>query len=174
MTRPHLSYTRHLRRIDHLVRRHGFAVQFVSDPDGPSWAYTIGLPAHDHPETVVMGIDAASAVHLLKAFWYVAVTGSTPEPGRHVELELAGVRCGLIDVHTAHLEQGDDLILGAVRYWEQHGHTMAPCARQLVWSDPSGFLPWEAPFDPRLERFQPLLDRRETHPHRWADALGHR
>jgi hypothetical protein len=39
-----------------------------------------------------------------------------------------------------------------------------------VWSDPGGCLPWEPAFDPRLERFQPLLDRRDTQPHRWSDT----
>lgn len=170
MSRPHLSLVRHLRRIDHLVHRHGYAVQFVADPDGPSWAYTIGFEAHDHPETVIMGVDAASAAHLFKALWYVVLSASSPSPGRGSELELAGVRCGLIEIHPVHLGDRTDLVVGATRYWEQYG-TPGHSANQLVWSDPAGHLPWEAAFDPRLERFQPLLDRADADPHRWSDAL---
>lgn len=170
MTR-HVSLHRHLRHLDHVIRRHGHAVQFVSDPDGPSWAYTVGFERYDHPELVVMGVDAASAAQLCRAFWYVALSGSTPEAGRDAELELSGIRCGVVDVHPAHLEHGSDLILGAVRYWQRQGIPGGDRAVQLVWSDPWGHLPWESSFDPRFERFQPLLDRCDAHPHRWSDAL---
>lgn len=171
MTR-HLSLHRHLRLIDHLVRRHGFAVQYVADHRGPSWAYTVGLEALDHPEIVVMGIDAASASSLCRAFWYVALSGSAPEPNRRGELELAGVRCGLIEVHPEHLGDRSDLILAASRYWEQRGGGVDHRAHQVVWSDPWGRLPWEPAFDPRFERFQPLLDRCDTDPHQWPDSLA--
>lgn len=170
MSRPHSSLARHLRRVDHLVRRHGYAVQFVADPDGPSWAYTIGFQAHGHPETVLMGVDATSAAHVFKAMWYVVLSASSPSPGRSSELELAGVRCGLVEIHDIHLGDHHDLVVGATRYWEQYG-TPNRSVYQLVWSDPTGHLPWESAFDPRLERFQPLLDRPDAQPHRWSDSL---
>jgi len=170
MTR-HLSLQRHLRRIDHLVRRHGCAVQYVADSRGPSWAYTVGFEAFDHPEVVVIGIDPASASHLCRALWFVVASGSAPAPGRHAELELGGVRCGLVEIHADHIGEHSDLILGASRYWSHHGRPGGDRATQVVWSDPSGHLPWESAFDPRFERFQPLLDRRDTNPHGWSDAL---
>ncbi len=118
-----------------------------------------------------MGIDAASASHLCRAFWYVAVSNSTPQPGRHAELELAGVRCGLVEVHPDHLSDRSDLILGASRYWERQGRSGGDRALQLVWTDPSGHLPWESAFDPRFDRFQPLLDRCDADPHQWPDSV---
>jgi hypothetical protein len=173
MTRPHLSLNRHLRRVDHLIRRHGCAVQFVADRNGPSWAYSIGFESLDHPEVVVMGIDAASASQLLRGFWYAAVSGSSPHPGRHTELELGGVRCAVIQVHPEHLGDHSDLVLGAMRYWQHFGQSGGDRAFQIVWSDPSGHLPWEPAFDPRFERFQPLLDATGARPHRWPGGTAH-
>ena len=172
MTRPHLSLNRHLRRVDHLIRRHGCAVQFVADRTGPSWAYSIGFESLDHPEVVVMGIDAASASHLLRGLWYVAASGSSPLPGRSTELELGGVRCAMIDVHPDHLREPSDLVLGAMRYWQHLGRCGGDRAYQIVWSDPAGHLPWESAFDPRFERFQPLLDSAGVRPHRWPGVAS--
>lgn len=172
MTQPHASLNRHLRRVDHLIRRHGCAVQFVADSQGPSWAYSIGFESLDHPEVVVMGIDAASAAQLIQAFWYVAASGSASETGRHIELELGGVRCAILTVHQDHLGEHSDLVLGATRYWQHIGQLGGDRAVQVVWSDPVGHLPWESAFDPRFERFQPLLDGHHVQPHRWPGALG--
>lgn len=174
MARHPTPLEHHLRRLRSLVRDHGIAIQYVRDDQGPSWAYSVGLEAWDHPEAIVMGIDPASATHLLDAFHLVVASGEMVPTGRRGELELAGVRCALVGVDPIHLGPSSDLIAGAERYWVRFHRRRITDAVQIVWSDPEGHLPWEASFDPRFERFQPLLDDPEGDPHSWPELVRHR
>lgn len=171
MARHPTPLEHHLQRLRTLVRRHGLAIQYVRDDRGPSWAYSIGLEAWRHPEAVVMGIDAASAAQLLEAFHLVVASGELLTAGRTDELELAGVRCGLVRIDPTHLGSESDLIAGAERFWYRFHRRQIQSAVQIVWSDPDGHLPWEASFDPRFERFQPLLDDPLVDPHAWPAVL---
>ncbi|WP_223690957.1 DUF4262 domain-containing protein [Leifsonia poae] len=127
------------------IERSGWAVR-TAEPDAASGraglGYTVGLTALGHPEVVVTGLPALSAVAVLNAVGQRVRDGADFLPGMRVA-DLLPVTVVVIDAVSV-----DGLT--AVR--ELYGEAEAV---QLVWSDGSGRFPGEAGF--AAPGAQPLL-----------------
>jgi hypothetical protein len=125
------------RRITETVRRHGWAVQYVGGlGDIPPFAYTVGLFGLGHPELVVFGLDASSAVGLLNDLGSRIRENSDLVPGQILHFDGDGTRVR-VDV----LPNPAEVLFGANRYDERPDEASVT-AYQLTW-DIDGAFPGE-------------------------------
>lgn len=126
------------RMITQIVRRHGWAVQFVSGEDtAPSLAYTVGLFGLNHPELIVFGLDYSSALALLNYMGSKVRENSDLSPGDVVRWEGTDTR-----VRIDTLAHPAELLFAANRYFQRPDEASVP-ALQLTW-DIDGAFPGEA------------------------------
>jgi hypothetical protein len=123
--------------LDHmaeLVRRHGWALQFVEpDRDRPPYTYTLGLTLYGLPELVVTGLPARRSAELLNGQAARVLVDGAPLPGSRLVLP-NGAQAEVVELPQpdAHLFVAVDLFGAA-----------ALRARQLVRADDRGRWPWE-------------------------------
>jgi hypothetical protein len=148
----------HAEKIAWMIDTGGYAVEPVparvdTDPPQPGYLYSIGLPEEfGFPEVIVFGLTPAEAGGLV-ALVADLLRGGTEIP---VGVELAGIFDGELRARLAPLEPDQ------VQAWLPSSVTWrgAPSdAVQLLWPDRNGFLPYEAGFEQRLRRAQPVIGR---------------
>lgn len=120
-----------------MIDRHGWAVVGVA-PTTPGgsvpFAYTVGLTAQKLPELALYGLgDATNSAVILNTVAQQMVDGAVLHGGERVTGVLAG------DLELAVIDMGDTSDLTAVRRF----YGDVPAARQLIWPDPEGRMPWE-------------------------------
>lgn len=137
------------------IERFGWALQYVSDGrTAQSWCYTVGLAGFDHPELVVVGLEAKAAAGLLNAIGGSIRAGERLNQGEHV-VDEEGREFHLSQVHSAHFARG--LFAVWVDYYKALGRHPIQAAFEVV---PPGRLP-------RLERASsPIGAPADHHPPR--------
>ncbi len=165
---------------DVLLRMHlriadgGWSHTAVQYPTRPGWTYTTGLCTNfEHPEIVVVGVDAHRSAHLLDEVCGFVRNGDRFTAGSEIGIsglgnKEAGAR--FVDVHPVHLQ-------GGFTYWYwYYGSRSAsmPELRALQLVVPQSML-WDA--DPRsqplLDRTWPILDRSGNPSRRRGARVGH-
>jgi hypothetical protein len=155
----------YLFRVHSNLQRSGLHVTAVfGTPTSPSWAYTIGLLEHGHPELVTIGLSPQSAHGFLAHAFDEAIDGIPLELGRDRHRTWDGSDT---DLHVSFVEvpeilwQRPSSLVGTLHayYGSRGGYPCTPRVCQLVWPDMDGRLPWEPGFDESLRRYQPLLDQ---------------
>ncbi|HEY5852718.1 MAG TPA: DUF4262 domain-containing protein [Aldersonia sp.] len=132
-----------------IIRKHGWAVKYVENARAP-WAYTIGLHVIGLPELLVTGLEPALAGSFLNHVAGVVMCGTPFAAGTRTTLE-----DGLL-VETVEVEHPDAHMDFAIAI---EGPQVT--ARQLVWADAHGRMPWDRRFDGGRSA-QPVLGRRAT------------
>ena len=133
----------------------GFTVaDLVGDELGCDWAYTIGLQRnYDHPELLVVGLDAPVAGAVLELAGARVAAGRRIEVGDHLTIDGGlGFRARAIDPFFA--SHGDWFNLGreVMSTWGDRW----PTTVQLVWGD-AGERPVGVAAEPAWPLRQPLL-----------------
>jgi hypothetical protein len=126
----------------------------VADDTGCDWAYSVGLHrCHDHPELLIVGLDAPIAGAVIEVLGKEIGEGRRLTEGTAIRL-LGGLELQVRSVDELWLARGDWFELG--REVMSHWGERWPETLQLVWSDASGAFP-EHPGDPSWSFRQPLL-----------------
>jgi hypothetical protein len=119
-----------------MIDEHGWAVVGVfptASDDGVPFSYTVGLTDKGLPELAVYGLDPVNGGTILNAVAQRMIDHGEVRGGERIDGELAnGLQLAVIDM-------GDTAELTAVRRF--YGAVLA--ARQIVWPDPHGRMPWE-------------------------------
>jgi hypothetical protein len=140
------------RRLEALVREHGFAVVSVGAArDVPGFTYTVGLADERLPELLVIGLPAQVAHPVLNAL----AARLRHERALPLEQPLRDVFAGMAAV----LQEVPFARCAAyvhVAAERQHGPIRV---LQLIWPDEAGRFPWETGYDARFLAVQPLLAR---------------
>jgi hypothetical protein len=120
-----------------MIDEHGWAVIGVYPTvhdDGVPFAYTVGLTAKKLPELAIYGLgDPVNSAVILNTVAQRMIDRGELRGGERLEGVLAeGFTLAVLDM-------GDVSDLTAV----QRFYGGIPAARQLVWPDPEGRMPWE-------------------------------
>lgn len=122
------------------VARDGWTLMPVDgEPGSPSWAYTIGLADHDHPELVVTDPDLEVGIETLDHLARRVCTGERFDSEAETRCDWApglGFDVGLIDVHPAQVGHG--VVNVWLAYYAQRGApgpAPSPRIRQVVLPD---------------------------------------
>ena len=135
------------------IRKHGWAVQYVEpEKNRASFAYTIGLQKIGLPELVITGLEPLPSLGFLDQMVGEVLCGFPLRPGSRVDVS-PDLTLEVVDV-----EHPDAHLCYAVAI---EGPI---AARQLVWSDPHGLMPWERGFA-HGRVVQPVLGARDVTPH---------
>lgn len=125
------------RTITQIVRRHGWAVQYViGEGTEPPFAYTVGLFGLSHPELIVFGLDYSSALGLLNYMGSRVRENRDLSPGEVIAWEGTDTR-----VRIDALPRPAELLFAANRYFQRPDEASVP-ALQLTW-DIDGAFPGE-------------------------------
>ncbi len=139
-------------RIASVIRRHGWAIEYIGggccsvpgcdggDDEGPPFAYTVGLFGLGHPELLVLGLDPATAMHLLDTLG---------ERVRADEAMLAGLLLSIDGwdhlVIPEEVPNPGEIVFSANRFYQRPAEFSVPVL-QLSYDDGEGCFPWEAGF----------------------------
>ncbi len=128
------------------VDKFGWTIEHVRSRDPRS--YTIGLREFGEPELLVTGLPPDAAEDILTRVALAILEGMWLHPGSQLTLD-------------------HDLLLEVVAVDQPYLHLCIAVAiegpieaRQLVWSDPHGLLPWDPEYG-HGHLIQPVLGRRE-------------
>jgi hypothetical protein len=132
----------HLDEIGDAAREHGWVIKCVDDVKNP-FAYTAGLHQFGLPELIATGVTTERALVLIDYFARETRTKGALIPGARLDfLGVAVVEIVEVDQPDVHLGLAVALYGSDIR------------AVQLVWTDMSGYWPWESAFD---DDAQPVL-----------------
>lgn len=115
---------------------HGWAVIGVfptRDDDGIPFSYTVGLTDKGLPELAIYGLGPGNSARILNAAGRRMVRRGELRGGDRVGGVLA------FDAQLAVIDMADTADLSAVR----HLYGVVLAARQIVWPDAQGRMPWE-------------------------------
>ncbi|MFN8090477.1 MAG: DUF4262 domain-containing protein [Mycobacterium sp.] len=120
-----------------MIDEHGWAVVGVfptTKDDGAPFSYTVGLTDKGLPELAVYGLDPVNGGSILNAVAQRMIDNGELHGGERLD--------GLLDggLPLAVIDMGDTSDLSAVRRF--YGAVLA--ARQIVWPDRQGRMPWES------------------------------
>jgi hypothetical protein len=119
-------------RIETAVGSGRWRLTYVEPDAGtPSFAYTIGLWSHGHPELVVFGLDPALSGPLLNVIADQILAGRRLADGDRLDIE--GWPLSVFELPNA-----EEVVLWAARFY---GGVVS--AVQLVYPDRHGSWPWE-------------------------------
>ncbi|MGA0877839.1 MAG: DUF4262 domain-containing protein [Ilumatobacteraceae bacterium] len=149
----------HADKIEWMIETAGWALEPVaadhgSDPPRPGYAYSIGVPmTFGFPEIAVFGLTPVAVKGLVDLV--------LDQAGAGVDIPLGVPLVGLFDNDLrcvfAPVDLGEHgMLFETARRW--HGGATFDLV-QLLWPDRSGWLPFEAGFDPALLRAQPVIGR---------------
>ncbi|SOC46479.1 protein of unknown function [Blastococcus aggregatus] len=126
-------------RLAQLIRRHGWAVQYVSadEEEEPSFAYTVGLFGLGHPELVVVGVGYDTACGLLNRVGDMVLDGRDLVAGEVIRDD-DGVPVLAVEV----LPNAGEVLFSANRFYQRPDEFSVP-AYQLTWALPGGIFPWD-------------------------------
>ncbi|CAJ62417.1 MULTISPECIES: DUF4262 domain-containing protein [Frankia] len=165
------GHRRHTAWIRDTIHRHGWAVQAVlAEPDTgePDHAYTIGLTALHHPELLIAGLHPHDAAALLNQLATRIRAGDPPPADTTLDDLAPPRRHHLLTLDAA---ASDELLLHANALY-QHPDGPPVAALQIIWSDPTGRLPWEAGCTGDATH-QPLAGPPPDPPHRTTGDRPH-
>ncbi|GGL14342.1 DUF4262 domain-containing protein [Deinococcus radiotolerans] len=140
-------------RVLHLIQQQGWTVLTIpEDPEGPGFAFTVGLWAHDqHPELIMIGQPPDVMERTLSA------------AGQAIHAQQRRFSDGEVtpDVLDGHLCQFVAAPEQAYRDYLEYalwlyGNEAFPVL-QCVWADPQGRFPWHPDAPKTLRAQQPLL-----------------
>lgn len=146
----------HEQRILDDIEEYGWHVVAVtSSPEGPPFAYTIGLmDSYDHPELILLGLDPRTTHEIYKTMVEEIKQGrSFAEPLRYEDV-IVGYACATRPVHPS--QQSEYFGYGL---WYRHhiGRAGTLQSVQVCWPDRQGRFPWEPGCEDVAVRLQPLL-----------------
>lgn len=147
----------HAEKIEWMIEANGWALEPVApsidtDPPTPSYAYTIGVPAHvGFAEIAVFGLTPVAANGLI-GLCIDALRGGTEIP---YGVELVGLldnelRCMFAPIDLA---RHDGWFRTAAAWYRGQPYSMV----QLLYPDRNGFMPYETGFEQRLRMAQPVV-----------------
>ncbi len=147
----------HAEKIEWMIETDGFAVEavapdFDSDPPRAGYTYTIGFPAHvAFPDVVVFGLKPVEARGLIGLVRDVC-RGGTEIP---LGVELVGLLDNELRCVFAAVDLADwgALFTTAAAWYRTDAFELV----QLLYPDPSGFLPYEPGFDRHRVLSQPVI-----------------
>ena len=147
----------HVEKIEWMIETNGWALEPVaprpdSDPPGPSYAYTIGVPAlTGFPEIAVFGLTPVAANGLI-GLVVDALQGGTEIP---LGVELIGLLDGELRCMFApvDLDEHRAAFVTATAWYRGDPFAMV----QLIYPDRNGFMPYESGFEQRLRLAQPVI-----------------
>lgn len=123
-------------RLQDTIGEHGWAIVGVfpaAEAEGAPFCYTVGLTGKGLPELAIYGLDLNTGGGILNGLAQRMVDRGELRGGERLEGELEG------GLPLAVIDMGDTSELAAVRRF--YGAVLA--ARQIVWPDPQGRMPWE-------------------------------
>lgn len=137
-------------RITSVIRRHGWAIEYIGggccsapgcdggDDEGPPFAYTVGLFGLGHPELLVFGLEADTAMHLLNALGdRIREDEETLLPGQLLTFEEWEHR-----VIPEEVPNPGEIVFSANRFYQRPSEFSVPVL-QLSYDDLSGRFPWD-------------------------------
>lgn len=136
-------------QLTQVVRRHGWAVQYVgggecsvpdccpSDPSASPFAYTIGLFGLDHPELLISGLEMGLATDVLNELGESVRAGGALLPGREVATETWDR-----PLIPEPVPNPGDIVFTANRYYRRPDAASVPVL-QLSYPDDLGRYPWD-------------------------------
>ena len=95
-------------------------------------SYTVGLTGHGLPELAVQGLTGSRAKDLLTTAAEYTITHGEPLGGQRIDNTFGELAVAVIDID-------DTTVLPEAR--EIYGPLIT--ARQLIWPDPQGLMPWQ-------------------------------
>jgi len=132
-----------------VIRRHGWAVQYVGGPccdrpgcgggdgDGPPFAYTVGLFGLGHPELLVFSLPPETASGVLNGF------GERVRRGEHL---IPGQLLTLSDGHhrfvAEEVPNPGEIAFSANDFYQRPPQASVPLL-QLSYDDGTGIFPWD-------------------------------
>jgi len=149
----------HAEKIEWMIETNGWALEPVAadpdaDPPRPGYAYSIGLgEAVGFSDVAVLGLTPVAANGLVTLV-ADACRGGTEIP---IGVEVVGLldndlRCAFVDID---LDEWGSWFETSTAW---HRGEPSPMV-QLLYPDRNGFMPYEAGFEQRLRRAQPVLGR---------------
>ena len=123
-------------RLQDTIDAHGWAIVGVFPADaaeGAPFCYTVGLTDKGLPELAIYGLDLNTGGGILNGSAQRMIDCGELRGGERIDGELDG------GLPLAVIDMGDTSELAAVRRF--YGAILA--ARQIVWPDPQGRMPWE-------------------------------
>lgn len=122
----------------------------------PAYGYTVGLPVRfDHPELVLVGMEAERTSQILNAIAGLVATGVRLKPGDLLEID--GMSMKVSPCATARVRDG--LVAVSMDYHYAIEHPSLPNPMQIMWPDAKGRFPGDTGFDRQVRRAQPMLAR---------------
>jgi Domain of unknown function (DUF4262) len=127
-----------------MIRHYGQFIQYVfGDDDGPSFAYTIGLFDHNHPELLILGLPEETAARVLNMLGDLVRdgrvrTGRTLTPGQVITFDEWPHR-----IIPEPVPNPGDIVFAANRYYHRPNLYSVPVL-QLSYDDRDGRFPWES------------------------------
>mgnify|MGYP000898506991 CR=1 FL=1 len=123
-------------KLQAMIDQHGWAVVGVfptGQDEGVAFSYTVGLTDKGLPELAIYGLDPTTGGAILNRVAQRMIDHGELRGGERIEGELAH------DLPLAVIDMGETGDLSAVRRF--YGAVLA--ARQIVWPDKQGRMPWE-------------------------------
>jgi hypothetical protein len=139
------------------VQRHGWhAIAVEGTEDEPPFVYTIGLcDRFDHPELVIVGLEAKVAHSLLSDMLAEIRTGRKYVPGETYRDLISGYPVAVLPVHRTQVLCRLGYALG---YYRRASKPELLRALQVLWPDSLGKLPTDLSCDEAVLRSQPRLN----------------
>lgn len=137
------------------IQKKGWHHFSVAGGDGvPGYTFSVGHFLHcNHPELIAVGLKDQLASRLLdSAALRVRELNKPFVPYRLYDDVAPGLKVVFVPVDFPHYNQ----YLGFANWFYSDLPAPYP-ALQMVWPDPKGVFPWQAGYDKRFHRAQPLL-----------------
>jgi hypothetical protein len=102
----------HLAEVERMITEYGWSCQgvFATEPDKPTWVYTIGLERKGHPELLVVMPDPRAAQGVLNTVAEECMEGRQPWPehGQWIDWALTDprYRLAVVEVERKEVEEG--------------------------------------------------------------------
>ena len=150
-----------------LIDRHGYTTIVVGsgecsvpgcncEPEPHTYAYSLGVFDHDHPELVLFGMPLSHVNSLTDPVYAAAAAGTPLAVGREHRHTLdCGATISLVPVPELWLRRDP----GRIGCWlDMYGAANGlPAFVQICWADGDGSMPWEASCQPAVAALQPVL-----------------
>lgn len=137
-------------RVSSYIREFGVSIEYVgggicsapgcdrgADDEGPPFAYTIGLFGLGHPELLIFGVDAGTALGVLNELSDRVRRGANLVPGELLTFEQWPHR-----IVPEVVPNPGEIVFGANRHYQRPDAASVPVL-QLSYDDAAGRFPWE-------------------------------
>ena len=171
--------------IAHKIARHGFTTMAVGSGQcsvsgcdcppnaAPTWAYSIGMLEHNHPEVVIVGETPERAYHLIDLAYQRHHLGLSLPFGRDDRTTALDATITTVPVPDRCWTESD-----LMAFWHNYYRTIgwppidgfAVPVVQLVVADAAGRFPWDEECDDDLRASQPIIQDDDSVWPRWNRA----